>query len=129
MRINLFAGIVASLVCDSLSLETGMERRVRRHHHVPKEQHVASLSELLAKSAELTKAFEKQSSDLHEKVQESEEADAGVDDQSSFVELDASHHGIAPGTGLRAMESVTNEIMKFTEKMRKMGNEVSLFTK
>jgi len=124
MRLNLLIGILVGLSVPSVSLETTLDRRIHRHKHAKavKAKPLESLSQLLARSAELTKAFEKESADLHNQVQETEEVDS---DAASFVET--SRPNRPTGAGLRAMESVTNEIMQFTDKMRKMGNEVSLF--
>lgn len=124
MRFGSILVILAAFWGDSVGLETTSERRVHRHKHMRKAEAkpLESLSQLMARSAELTKAFEKESAVLREKVQETEEIDAG--EASSFIEKN--HH--SESSGLRAMESVTNEIMRFTDKMRKMGNEVSLFS-
>jgi len=107
------------------------ERRIRhhkKHHHEDSQSAVVpSLTELLAKSAELTKAFQRNAEDLREKVRETEDAESGSPDYqgSSFLQIEKKPES---GVGLRAMEAVTEKIMHFTEKMRKMGNDVSLFT-
>ena len=128
MRLAFVAGVIMCALEPVFALETTLERRVHRHKHskVMKDKPLESLSELMTRSAELTKAFEKESADLHSQVQESEEMDTeGSDVVSSFIETN--HPSRPSGLGLRAMESVTNEIMQFTDKMRKMGNDVSLF--
>ena len=123
MQLIVFGTFIFALICPTPAVT--MERRVHHHkHHAKKhEAPVQSLSELLARSSELTKAFEKNASALRERVQEVEESDSSTD--SSFLEK---ANKVEPGVGLKAMEEVTEEIMKFTDKMRKMGNEVSLFS-
>jgi hypothetical protein len=110
------------------------ERRIRHHKKHRRDDHssnapLPSLTELLAKSAELTKAFQRNAEELRDKVRETEDAEAADYQRggSSFVQLESTKKA-EPGVGLRAMEAVTEKIMQFTEKMRKMGNEVSLFT-
>ena len=133
LLLTAFVTVLVSVVHVTEAVETISTRRVHRHKHarVDKEKPLESLSQLLARSAALTKAFEKETEVLHEKVQETEESDVSSDAAEpavSFVEIDSSrHHRPAPGSGLRAMEAVTDEIMRFTDKMRKMGNDVSLF--
>jgi len=134
MRFTVIGVALGLLMRESWSLETEAQRRVHRHRngkHSPKP--IQSLSELLAKSAELTKKFEEQADALRNKVRTSEEADSVTDSDSyeeavpSFVELEASKR-LPSGTGMRAMEEVTEEIMRFTDKMRQRGNEITSFT-
>ena len=111
------------------ALETTSERRIHHHHRgaAKKSQPLLSLSELLSRSAELTKQFEKQTASLREKVQESEVIDAaneGGESTSSFIEVNA----LLENSGLRAMGAVNEEILRYTDKMRKLGNEASLFS-
>ena len=108
----------------------------RRHKHLRRKVKAAptlSLSQLLQKSAELTRKFEHQASELREKVQEteqgeqSEQADAQPDDgESSFLETGVGKPVVAE-EGMKAMEAVTEDILRFTDHMRKLGNEASLF--
>lgn len=127
-----FTGLVALFMGHVLladSLETQVERRIRKHK---KHQSSASsaeplvpLSQLLQRSAELTKQFESNANALRQKVQDVEEG-TDSDTVSSFVEL-----GKGPldtNLGLRAMGEVTDEIMRYTDKMRRMSNDVSLFS-
>ena len=132
MRFYSILPLVAVVLTPTSAVQTTTERRVHHHKHAAKKEPLLSLTQLLAKSAELTKQFEKQAAALREKVQETEEADSVTDTAASepapsFVQLD-SEKKLAPGAGLKAMESVTEEIMHFTDRMRKMGNEVSMFS-
>lgn len=132
------------LVCSLLSLlfvidvssglETTAERRMRshrRHKQQVKKQPLQSLSELLARSSDLTSQFQKQAAALRAKVQETEAIDAASDDSSdgaaSFMEMDSKP--LPENAGLKALEAVTEEVMMYTDKMRKLGNEASLFSR
>lgn len=115
-------------------VESTSERRIHPRHRksASKRAPLQSLSELLSRSALLTKQFEKQAQTLREKVQESETVDAAAEETgevpASFLELDLSKP-LPEGAGLHAMEAVTEEIMQYTDKMRKLGNEASLFSR
>jgi hypothetical protein len=123
--VALFMGHV--LLADSL--ETQVERRIRRHKKhqssAGSTEPLVPLSQLLQRSAELTKQFESNANALRQKVQDVEEG-SDSDTVSSFVEL-----GKGPldaSLGLKAMGEVTEEIMRYTDKMRRMSNDVSLFS-
>ena len=112
------------------AVESTAERRIHHHRHAVAKTKppLQSLSELLSRSAELSKQFERQTAALREKVQESEIIDAaneGSDSAASFLETNA----LPEGAGLRAMEAVNEEILQFTDRMRKLGNEASLFSR
>jgi hypothetical protein len=121
--------MVYSFAQNGHALESTSERRIHHRHHstAKKSPPLQSLSELLSRSADLTKQFEKQTARLREKVQESEVVDAANDNgdvASSFIETNP----LPEDAGLRAMESVNEEILRYTDKMRKLGNEASLFS-
>ena len=116
------------------AIKTETKRPSRRHHH---KHHatkpVQSLSELLQRSAELTKQFEHQAELLREKARSVDTTNSEVDEdseesQASFVELSDSRK-LPEGAGLRAMEAVTEEIMRFSDRMRLKGNRISSFSK
>jgi hypothetical protein len=92
---------------------------------------IQSLSELLSRSADLTKQFERQATALRSRVQESEAIDSAsednVDTAASFIETDV--RPLPENAGLQAMEAVTEEVMRYTDRMRKLGNEASLFSR
>jgi hypothetical protein len=132
MRIRNFALLVILMISYIPSSLARTERRFRHHknHHRDgdsKSVRLPSLAELQAQSAELTKAFQRNAEELREKVRESEDSEAADYQSPSFLQVETAKKP-EPGIGLRAMEAVTEKIMRFTEKMRKMGNEVSLFT-
>jgi hypothetical protein len=106
-------------------------RSHRRHKQQVKKQPLQSLSELLARSSDLTSQFQKQAAALRAKVQETEAIDAASDDSSdgaaSFMEMDSKP--LPENAGLKALEAVTEEVMMYTDKMRKLGNEASLFSR
>ena len=114
---------------ESYALKTSSERRIHYHHHaIGKKPPLQSLSELLTRSEDLTRSFESQTAALREKVQESETIDAtndGTEGVASFIETNPH----AENAGLRAMEAVNEEILRYTDKMRKLGNEASLFSR
>ena len=132
MFLSVFVATIATLLVATDAVQTTTERRVHKHKHSTAADPLQSLSQLLQKSAELTKAFEKQATALREKVQESEvpesSAEETVDESPSFLEVDGSKP-VQAGAGLKAMEAVTEEIMRYTDKMRKMGNEASMFSR
>ena len=132
MFVRTILATLASLAVVTSGVQTTTERRLHRHRHSASQAPLQSLSQLLAKSAELTKEFDKQAAALREKVQDSELADSPAEDSadvaSSFLEVDSSK-SVPAGAGLKAMEAVTEEIMRYTDKMRKMGNEASMFAR
>jgi len=132
MRNWVLLSAAVAMLGDVEAVESTAERRIHPHHHksANKKVPLQSLSELLARSASLTKEFEKQAQSLRQKVQESETIDAATEEDMppSFLELDLSKP-LPEGTGIRAMEAVTEEIMQYTDKMRKLGNEASLFAR
>jgi hypothetical protein len=136
MRVIIPVLVAFSIQIVAHALETTSQRRIHYHHRRPSKEKapVQSLSELLAKSEDLTKKFQAQAQSLRERVQESETIDAVSDEAASsdipasFLELDLSKP-LPAGSGLRAMEAVTEEIMQYTDKMRKLGNEASLFSR
>jgi hypothetical protein len=119
------------IVSGTVAVQVTSERRVHHHkqHHNSHEQQampLLSLSELLAKSDELTKQFQHNAEILREKVKQTEDPDA--DSQgASFLETSSEKKADKP-IGLQAMESVTDQIMAFTNRMRKMGNDAALFS-
>lgn len=134
MRLTGIIAIFAFAFDGAFAVESQSERRVHRHKRsLIKVKPIQSLSELLAKSADLTKKFEEQANRFREKVHKVEEGDAVADSQveevpSSFLEFESSKK-LPAGTGMRAMEAVTEEIMQFTDKMRRMGNDITSFSK
>jgi hypothetical protein len=117
------------------AVQTETTRPIRRHHHKSKAvKPVQSLSELLKRSADLTKQFEHQAEILREKSRNvdsstpSEVDEESEEPQNSFIELSDSKK-LPEGAGLRAMEAVAEEIMRFSDKMRHEGNAISSFTK
>jgi hypothetical protein len=131
MGVSTLLTFIGILLGTSESVQITSERRVHhhKHHHSPHEQPampLLSLSELLAKSDDLTKAFQRNAEALREQVKQTEDPDA--DSQvASFLETASGKKADKP-IGLQAMESVTDKIMAFTDRMRKMGNEAALFS-
>lgn len=132
MRGSIIFAAILNLLDSANSLETNAERRIHRHHRSQvKKAPIQSLSELLVQSADLTKQFERQATALRSRVQESEAIDSASDDNvdtaASFIETDV--RPLPENAGLQAMEAVTEEVMRYTDRMRKLGNEASLFSR
>ena len=136
-----------ALICGIFSVGYGLETtsEKRRHGHIRRKVKAAptlSISQLLEKSAELTKKFERQAVELRSKVQDieqgepgdpgepgepvEEETDPSLQSGSSFLQTSFVKPGVAD-EGLKAMEAVNEEILRYTDRMRKLGNEASLF--
>ena len=125
-----FFALVMCVFVSVESVQTTSERRVRHHkHHHAQEQPtkpLLSLSELLAESRKLTKEFQQNAEQLREKVKQTEDADSESPNMS-FVQVATEKKADKP-IGLQAMEAVTDQIMAFTDRMRKMGNDAALFS-
>ena len=133
MRILVFIGLLFTISAPSEGVESTFERRNRHLRRKAKVAPTLSLSQLLVKSEELTKKFERQAAELREKVHTTEQdiptepdVDEGSDVEATFLEVGERKPGVAD-EGLRAMEAVNEEILRYTDHMRKLGNEASLF--
>ena len=124
------ACIVVCLLGWVDAVQTTSERRVHhhKHHHAQEKasKPLLSLSELLAESRKLTKEFQHNAEVLREKVKQTEDPDTESPNQS-FVQITSEKKADKP-IGLQAMEAVTDQIMAFTDRMRKMGNDAALFS-
>jgi hypothetical protein len=80
----------------------------------------------LSESRKLTKEFQHNAEVLREKVKRTEDPES----ESSNVSLIqvASEKKADKPIGLQAMEAVTDQIMAFTDRMRKLGNDAALFS-
>ena len=137
-----FLAIICGIFSVSSGLETTSEKR--RHGHIRRKVKAAptlSISQLLEKSAELTKKFQRQAVELRSKVQDIEQGEPGdpgepsepveeetdnLQSESSFLQTSLVKPGVAD-EGMKAMEAVNEEILRYTDRMRKLGNEASLF--
>ena len=126
-------GLLLPFICflaTANAVQTASERRVHHHkHHHAQEQSskpLLSLSELLAESRKLTKEFQHNAEVLREKVKQTEDPDADSP-SASFIQVATEKKADKP-VGLQAMESVTDQIMAFTDRMRKLGNDAALFS-
>jgi hypothetical protein len=127
MELLKFFLIFVFMFPDAYGVKLMSEKRMKHHKtHHHSEEHadkpLLSLSELLAQSRELTKAFQHNAEVLREKVKQTEESDA-ESQPASFIEKKPEKP-----VGLQAMEAVTDQIMAFTDRMRKMGNDAALFS-
>ena len=126
----LLLSLALALIPLGVGVQTSSERRVHHHKHNHAQEQASkpllSLSELLKESRKLTKEFQRNAELLREKVKQTEDPDS-ESASASFVQVTTEKKADKP-IGLQAMEAVTDQIMAFTDRMRKMGNEAALFS-
>ena len=127
---RLLLSLAFALIPVVVGVQTSSERRVHHHKHNHAQEQASkpllSLSELLKESRKLTKEFQRNAELLREKVKQTEDPDS-ESASASFVQVTTEKKADKP-IGLQAMEAVTDQIMAFTDRMRKMGNEAALFS-
>jgi hypothetical protein len=125
-----FKCVLFGLVACAHAVQTTSDRRVRHHKHHHEAEHstkpLQSLSELLSESRKLTKEFQHNAEVLREKVKRTEDPDS-ESPNASLIQVASEKKADKP-VGLQAMEAVTDQIMAFTDRMRKLGNDAALFS-